>query len=113
VGEICAEELGTLVGAKGNHYAGKAGQQVSSNFVYHYAEVVPMMIKFRPITDESKVKNVLVLKVPTYCTPFMSAVYQNQIGTLNSIREADEEEEHNLALVCGVYHVLMMYYNNL
>ena len=28
VGEICVEELGTLVGSKGNHYAGKAGQQV-------------------------------------------------------------------------------------
>lgn len=29
VGEICVEELGTLIGSKGNHYAGKAGQQVS------------------------------------------------------------------------------------
>jgi hypothetical protein len=65
------------------------------------------MIKFRPITDESKVKNVVVLKVPTYCTPLMSVVYQNQIGTLNSIREADEEEEHNLALVCGLHHTLV------
>jgi hypothetical protein len=35
VGKICAEELGTLVGAKGNHYPGKAGQQVTShsNFI--------------------------------------------------------------------------------
>ena len=57
-------------------------------------------LKFRPVTNESKIKNVLVLKVPTYCSPFMMAVYQNQVGTLNSIRESDEAEEHNMAVVC-------------
>lgn len=56
-------------------------------------------LKFQPVTDESKVKNVLVLKVLMYCSPFMSAVYQNQVGTLNSIQESDEVGEHNMAVV--------------
>jgi hypothetical protein len=61
------------------------------------------MFKFQPVTDESKVKNVLVLKLPTYCSPFMSAIYQNQVGTLNSIRESDEAEEYNMAVVRVVF----------
>jgi hypothetical protein len=61
------------------------------------------MFKFQPVTDESKVKNVLVLKVLTYCSPFMSVVYQNQVGTLNSIRESDEVEEYNMAVVHVVF----------
>ncbi|KAF8219204.1 hypothetical protein L208DRAFT_1383079 [Tricholoma matsutake] len=31
-------------------------------------------------------------------SPFMSAVYQNQVGTLNSIQESDEVGEHNMAV---------------
>lgn len=60
------------------------------------------MLKFQPVTDESKIKNVLVLKVLTYCSPFMSAVYQNQVGSLNSICESDEVE-CNMAVVCDIF----------
>ncbi|KAG6877068.1 hypothetical protein C0992_010962 [Termitomyces sp. T32_za158] len=72
VGEIASTSAGTIIAAKGNYYAGRPNDQ------------------FRPIGDESKVKDVLVIKVPTESPRLLSTLFNNQILTLSadfSIRE--------------------------
>ncbi|KAG6875030.1 hypothetical protein C0992_005496 [Termitomyces sp. T32_za158] len=75
VGEIASTASGTIIAAKGNYYAGRSSDQ------------------FRPIGDESKVKDVLVIKVPMESPRLLSTLFNNQIGTLNTVRGSDEREE--------------------
>ncbi|KAF5386243.1 hypothetical protein D9615_002652 [Tricholomella constricta] len=74
-GQICLPDAGTILSAKGNHY----GKWSCG--------------KFLGVTDDSKVKDVLVLGVPSLAPELLSVLFYNQIGTLNDIRESDEKEE--------------------
>lgn len=51
------------------------------------------MYQFKPITDESKVKDVIVLGIPTCSSTLLGALFYNQIAALNNIRDDDEKEE--------------------
>ncbi|KAG6915535.1 hypothetical protein DXG01_011032 [Tephrocybe rancida] len=75
IGQIAPVSAGTIIAAKGNHYAGRAGDP------------------FRPVDDESKVKDVLVLELPLLAPDLLCALFYNQIGSLNAVRESDEMEE--------------------
>ncbi|KAG6907172.1 hypothetical protein DXG01_010258 [Tephrocybe rancida] len=75
IGQVAPLSSGTIIVAKGNHYAGRAGDP------------------FRPMDDDSKVKDVLVLELPPLAPNLLNALFYNQIGSLNAVRESDEEEE--------------------
>ncbi|KAF8068633.1 hypothetical protein FPV67DRAFT_1668709 [Lyophyllum atratum] len=74
-GEVQASAAGTILCAKGNHYGGKPGG------------------KFEPLGDDSKAKDVIVIGRPTLAPEIVDALYHNQLGTLNEIREHEEAEE--------------------
>ncbi|KAG6876463.1 hypothetical protein C0992_012883 [Termitomyces sp. T32_za158] len=74
IGEIASAAAGSVVSAKGNHYAGKLGE-------------------FKQLDDSSKVKDILVVKVPTEAPDLFGGIFYNQIGSLNAVRESDEKEE--------------------
>ncbi|KAL6304627.1 hypothetical protein BKA93DRAFT_825530 [Sparassis latifolia] len=75
IGQVMVSEWGTDLYAKGN---------------------------FRPyddnkITDDTVVRNTLVLCVPSQVTTDLTEFYYDQIGTLNDIRMMDEKEEESAA----------------
>ncbi|KAJ8503416.1 hypothetical protein ONZ45_g10877 [Pleurotus djamor] len=68
-GEIAPAEDGTMLSAKGNHFSGaSAGGD-----------------RFKPITDEAKCKNILVLRRPLSSPPAIDYLYEEQIGLLHEI----------------------------
>ncbi|KAG6849603.1 hypothetical protein H0H93_007055 [Arthromyces matolae] len=74
-GQIAPLLAGTIVSAKGNHFMGRPGDPII------------------PISDGTKLKDVIVVEVPTNCNSVLAALFYNQIATLNDIRESDEVEE--------------------
>ncbi|KNZ73355.1 hypothetical protein J132_07653 [Termitomyces sp. J132] len=74
-GEIAGTKAGTIIAAKGNHYAGHSGELV------------------QVLEDDSKTKDVLSVKVPTGGTRRLCTLFNNQIGMLNAIQDADKKEE--------------------
>ncbi|KAF8221250.1 hypothetical protein L208DRAFT_1382341 [Tricholoma matsutake] len=77
---ICSEvkdkSAGTILNSVRNHYPGKPSEP------------------FRPITDDSKVKNVIVIGVPTAADDLLlGGIFNNEVGSLNAIRIEDEIEE--------------------
>ncbi|KAG6895211.1 hypothetical protein C0992_002553 [Termitomyces sp. T32_za158] len=75
IGEIAPAFAGSIISAKGNHYAARAHD-------------------FHPLDDASKARDVLVIKCPSNATDLLNGLFYNQIGSLNAIRESDEEEEN-------------------
>ncbi|KAF8054267.1 hypothetical protein FPV67DRAFT_1682683 [Lyophyllum atratum] len=59
-GQVMAASAGTLLSAKGNHYAGRPGDI------------------FLPIGDDSKCKDVIVIGCPTLATPIVEDLFMNQ-----------------------------------
>lgn len=55
------------------------------------------------MTDQSKCKDVLALRVPTLASGLLKVIFYNQIGALNAVREADEKEEADACQVCLLY----------
>jgi hypothetical protein len=49
----------------------------------------------KKITDDTSVKHVLVLALPSLCNEHLNILYNNQLVTLNDIRSDDAEEEQN------------------
>ncbi|TFK58512.1 hypothetical protein BDN72DRAFT_865873, partial [Pluteus cervinus] len=73
-GEVCGFGDGTQISAKGNHFVG-----TTENPNY--------------ITDTTRVKDTIVLRAPTDAPDSLVRVFEDQIGTLNQIRQADAELE--------------------
>lgn len=46
--------------------------------------------QFRPITDDSRVKDVLTIGLPTGATELLEVIVDNQLAELNSVLEADD-----------------------
>ncbi|KAG6849602.1 hypothetical protein H0H93_007054 [Arthromyces matolae] len=74
-GQIAPIFAGTNISARGNHFMGKPGNSIA------------------PIYDGTRVKDVLVVEVPTSCNSALGSLFNNQIATLNDVRGADEIEE--------------------
>ncbi|KAG6808878.1 hypothetical protein H0H92_002487 [Tricholoma furcatifolium] len=76
-GQVATEECGTIIAAKGNYYAGKSGD------------------KFVPLSDDSRVKDVLVLETPTFAGGHLERIFLNQIGSLNDILTKEEADDNS------------------
>ncbi|KAJ3935933.1 MAG: hypothetical protein NXY57DRAFT_886868 [Lentinula lateritia] len=72
-GEIVGQAHGTHIGAQGNHFAGNDPARL--------------------LDDYTKTKCTIVLGCPSFATPAISDLFYNQICTLSSVRDADQEEE--------------------
>ncbi|KAK7026420.1 hypothetical protein VNI00_015655 [Paramarasmius palmivorus] len=75
-GEIAGHSAGTRLGASGNHILPLQGSG-----------------KLRPITDETKVRHVIVLGQPSGATGDLEALFQNQIAAVGEFRETDARLE--------------------
>ncbi|TFK59636.1 hypothetical protein BDN72DRAFT_780458 [Pluteus cervinus] len=73
-GEVCGSGDGTQISAKGNHFVG-----TTENPNY--------------ITDTTRVKDTIVLRAPTDAPEALVQIFEDQIGTLNQIRQADADQE--------------------
>ncbi|KAL6299053.1 hypothetical protein BKA93DRAFT_830178 [Sparassis latifolia] len=71
-GEVRPTTDGTNLSAKGNH---RPGDNAS------------------PVTDDSKIRNILVLDSPKMASNEIYQTFREQISTLNEVRVADEQEE--------------------
>ncbi|KAL0578303.1 hypothetical protein V5O48_003680 [Marasmius crinis-equi] len=74
-GEIVGEQYGTLLGPAGNHYPGRADEEL------------------RTVTDSTHVKPVIVLGKPSLCDEVLDDYFHDQIVVFNHIREADRSQE--------------------
>ncbi|KAG6826753.1 hypothetical protein H0H92_014578 [Tricholoma furcatifolium] len=83
-GQVAIEEHGTIIAAKGNYYAGKTGA------------------KFTPLSDDHRVKDVLVLETPTFAGGRLERLFLNQVGGLNDIltKEETEDKKKNIVMEC-------------
>ncbi|KAJ7467324.1 hypothetical protein B0H11DRAFT_2306801 [Mycena galericulata] len=70
-GEIAEPCHGTLVRAQGNHYDGRDGEP------------------FKPVDDKSKIKDVLVLRAPSYCSLELQNLYDNQTALIQDIENTE------------------------
>lgn len=59
-----------------------------------------MSFQFLPITDDSKCKDVLALRVPSLACALLKILFFNQVGALNDVRQSDENEEIQANEVC-------------
>ncbi|KAK7032409.1 hypothetical protein VNI00_013157 [Paramarasmius palmivorus] len=74
VGEIVGSGFGTRLGATGSHYISTKDTP-------------------EPIKDSTKIRSVIVLARPSYATPALQQLWDNQLATLAQIRMADHEAE--------------------
>jgi hypothetical protein len=92
-GEICSSLYGTAISAKGNHYAGNPeNPKVRNNHFRHLPEI--KMTFFQPITDNSIVKDVIVLR-PLTIAPTESLIdlaFKNQCAGLEEILDEDARD---------------------
>lgn len=112
VGEIASPDLGTAVSAVGNHiFEDKDGivRTIASSLALCSIHPSQPHIQFQPISDKSNVKHILALQKPTYASDSLSALFDNQLATLNEIRLADEEEEGGADQVSTLHFLKLLY----
>ena len=99
-GEILPEAAGTHINAKGNHFISNPVClfliifKSPFNFIY-------FLYKAKKITDDIKIKLPIVLGVPTGAPDHLRHLFENQIVTLNDVRQADKIEEEKTHSVCS------------
>ncbi|KAJ7748833.1 hypothetical protein DFH07DRAFT_962037 [Mycena maculata] len=71
VGEIADPRYGTIIRAQGNHYDGRDGEP------------------FKPVDDKCKIKDVLVLRAPSYCSLDLKNLYDNQTALIQDIENTE------------------------
>ncbi|KAF8058220.1 hypothetical protein FPV67DRAFT_1455400 [Lyophyllum atratum] len=75
IGQISSEVDSTQISARGNHYLG------------------PLNEEFNPITDKSRVKDVIMLESPWRAPQGLKTLFENQIIALTDHRSASSQQE--------------------
>ena len=86
-GEICSSFFGTAISARGNHYAGTAEYPKALSYSIY---LVPWLTSSQAITDDSVVKDIIILRPLTGDTgDFLRDAFTNQIAGLEEIPNED------------------------
>jgi hypothetical protein len=64
------------------------------------------MVCFQPIVDTNSVKNTIVLASPKGAPNKLQVLFKDQVGTLNMVRLADEDEEQRTGKVISFHYSL-------
>lgn len=95
-GQVCPLSMGTQLSSRGNKTNfGVNFFPTKSNTSLTFSE-----FQGEPIDDKTSVKHVIVVGPPTHCDESTSIVYDNQIVTLQDIRNADHAKEQAQDKVC-------------
>jgi hypothetical protein len=105
IGETVHSGHGHAVGAAGNHsFHSKSGAVSLEVTAFRLTQFTNPQTKFMPLTDSSRVKDRIVIGVPTHATPLLSIMFNNQLATLDDIRGPDEAAEKAAKKVCDLFY---------
>lgn len=96
-GEVVPAADGTHLSAKGSHYTGTYENVSSGYYRITFCSRHPRQPNY--INDSTRVKDILVLGPPTLAPPELLGTYNDQIGTLNEVRQGDIEKEKSAPIV--------------
>ena len=102
-GQTCPMSLGTQLSCRGNNVNYKVCEQY-----YNVEKNTLTLNQNEKIRDDSIVKHCIVLAQPSLCDERLQILYQNQLATLDSIRDEDATEEYNTHKVHGFLYISSM-----